>query len=171
MTTNEPRPREYTPEMRAAAAREVARYIVGKQAPDEDAAALADAIVEAGRYDRDGFQLAKTLEGDGWDVDSQWVEYLDAYGARCDDELRREVKAWVKRNDITPTLPHGARVKLRSGETGAVDRTWSHCESEARYAITLDGDLDAGPLPEGKLSRRLVPFESVEALAIAEESR
>ncbi len=99
--SNTPRRPLVTPDMKLAAARELARH---NNWDDTQARDIARAF---NRFD-DGYELAKKLEGSyGWDIGVMEVEALDCMGSEVDKLHREACKAWVKEHNIQPPHPIG----------------------------------------------------------------
>lgn len=58
-----------------------------------------------------GYERAKQLEGfnckGDYDIDADFVDWLDSFDSRYDDILEQNVKQWVKAHDIKPKFSIG----------------------------------------------------------------
>lgn len=152
------RPTRPTEEMKLTAARKVVAEMrkYGHIEENEVEASVSD-IAKHGREYSDGYALAKTLDGRGWDCNLEMAEELDNYGRYLRNEIEAAEKQWAADNNIQPPDLIGKPVKLKSGETGIVDGVYQY--GPAKFTVKIDGDKEAdGP----SQSRRIVNFEDAQ---------
>jgi hypothetical protein len=155
MNSTVPRPK-LDDAMKLAVAKEIAQKIFAGE-PETDIDEAAAQLAKHGRSHSDGYELARALDSHcGWFPNAEMVEELDNFAWLARNELEKAEKDWATTNAIQPPLPDGTRVRLRSGETGVIDRVYEY--GAARYAIILDGDARSAPPTN---SRRIVNFEDV----------
>lgn len=71
----------------------------------------AEDIAKRFRPHMDGYELAKELEHDGYNIRAADVEELDCMSNAVDDLHRAAEKKWVEENNIQPPLPIGTTIK------------------------------------------------------------
>lgn len=112
-----PRPQRYSKEVNAKVAEllwpKVLTWLEGEDADIQD-------LVDAVNFNCDGYAIARELDYDGWDPDSDLVEILDQaehfrYGVLKDLSI-----LWVKENNLQgPAI--GSRVNWPKGPKGATE--------------------------------------------------
>jgi hypothetical protein len=112
-----PRPQRYSKEVNAKVAEllwpKVLTWLEGEDADIQD-------LVDAVNFNCDGYAIARELDHDGWDPDSDLVEILDQaehfrYGVLKDLSI-----LWVKENNLQgPDI--GSRVNWAKGPKGATE--------------------------------------------------
>ncbi len=131
--------------------KEKAAFITAKEAPniDKDAVAdLAKSIFENYTLHDDGYELAKKLERDGWNVDTMFVEAMDYMDMQVWEIHRQKCVSWVSDNNIKPPLPVGA--KLDCGEITGISK-----HNPASYEVKKYGQDDS----ETGHCRRIIRYE------------
>ncbi|WP_422444153.1 hypothetical protein [Endozoicomonas sp. ALB091] len=115
----------------------------------EEKAELANAIVQVYRTYMNGFDLAKALDRNGWDdIDTMFVEDIDAMGFNVDTIHKEVCFAWVKENNIQPPFEIGTTLDI-----GVITGISDHMP--AYFEVKLTGHDDA----KDGYSRRLLKFE------------
>ena len=161
---SEPRPK-LTPEIRLIAARRLVADLLkgGCLGPHDDLEGCAADIAAEGGFWTDGYSLAKSLDDHhGWSPTAEMVDILDSFYGYTHHALEAAEKEWLARNPVEPPLPVGARVKLKSGETGEITGIYEH--GPAKFLVAIDGDKMTGINTSG---RRIVNFEDAELLPAA----
>jgi hypothetical protein len=84
---------------------------------------IADALRSA--WGGDGYEIAKALEHDGWDVDAALVSELD--GGCLEEAYDERVRLWIAEHGITPKLAIGTAVAVleqptAQGEIAGIDQ-------------------------------------------------
>lgn len=126
----------------------------------DDLEALNSQITEAGRFNRDGYDLAKELDRRyGWEITASIVENLDTLSGEIWSLHRKAEKDWADKFDIQPPYEGGTRVKIKSGEKGTITGVSPY--DGAKYHVKIDGDPQAEPPTN---SRRVVNFEDCEEI-------
>lgn len=88
-------------------AEEIARQIKGL-----DVEQLAEDLVANYRSYNDGYELAKDLEREGYEIDVEFVNLLDDFDSRVGAVQREEEKKWVKMVGFEPKFKVGDRVDM-----------------------------------------------------------
>lgn len=98
---------------------------------------------EACRYHRDGYEIARELESNGWSPDEGLVEILGGWSSTLDSAHREAVERWIAECEIKPQLEPGTRVKVKD-QTGIVEGVIQPSEkwnlSRAQYLVRRDTD-------------------------------
>ena len=99
-----------TPEIIAEAAKKVAKSM---GADPRDLAEWAEGIAEAYSNGNrvDGFEIAKVLDAQGWNLDANDVTELNDLHDHVKMAVDRLCKAWVEENDIQPPFEAGTAIK------------------------------------------------------------
>lgn len=81
-------------------------------ADPRDLAEWAEGIAEAYSNGNrvDGFEIAKVLDAQGWNLDANDVTELNDLHDHVKMAVDRLCKAWVEENDIQPPLPVGTEI-------------------------------------------------------------
>ena len=91
---------------------------------------------------RDGYEVAKSLDYDGWCPDSDLVEILDRFGGMLHGACYKAEKEWVKETGVKPKYKLGDVIAGKWGKdvvTGPITRI---NEETAYYTIRRPGDAD-----------------------------
>ncbi len=109
---------------------------------------------------KNGFDLAKDLEWEGWDIDVETVQALDAFDSYVQDQIQIAEKEWLETNNIQPPLKTGTEVKYMHGKMkkGVITGIYKH--RVGCYEIKADGHDDN---KDGKM-RHVVKWEHVEEI-------
>jgi hypothetical protein len=119
---------------------------------------LAD-LIKIASTSSNGYELAKELDDECWNVDSTLVEELDDFSSIIDGFHTEAIKQWVISNNIKPPLTAGTKVRFTYGwhsKTGVIadgDRYFN----EGKYHISRDDEPRSGCFS-------IVEFERVEAV-------
>lgn len=119
--------------------------------PEQFAKDLADSF----SIGDNGFDIAKAMDDRCHSMTADNVEALDNFFYFVQDELEKDVKAWVRDNDIQPPLPIGCTVRLKDRKQGKIMRVYS--AEKATYAVLMAEDykkINAG--------QRILSYEDVE---------
>lgn len=106
-------------------------------------------------YD-DGYQIAKNLESKGYDIDSDFVTFLDLISFDLYKELKEYQKRWVKLKQLKPKFKVGDKLDKTSnifrleGNEFHVNDIY---EESGEYVISYDRNKNGG---------RILPFELVD---------
>jgi hypothetical protein len=127
---------------------------------DDDAGADMLGQVEAAlrsAWHGDGYEIAKALEREGWDVNSELVAEVD--GGCLDEAYDERLQAWITEHGITPNLAIGAEVAVleqpaAQGEVTAID----HARGTNTVCVAAWGHVKKGNGTHG----RVWPWEVVE---------
>lgn len=155
------RPQRLTPEMAMRVACQITTELAKNGLIDaKDIETSTADIAKHGRLHIDGYRLAKDLDRfSNWDCNLEIAEGLDNFSRFADAEISAAEKEWADANAISPHLPIGTRVQLRSGETGIITGIYEY--GAAKFLILIDGDKNArGP----SNSRSVVNFEDAQAI-------
>ncbi len=76
---------------------------------------LVEHLVKHFARHKDGFELAKDLECEGWDITAETVQLLDEFDIQIEDALQDAEKEWIKTNNIQPPLKIGTEVEYMHG--------------------------------------------------------
>lgn len=150
-----PRP-TVTDEMKLAAAMPIAKQIL--TGVNDDVEEGAKDIADNGSIHCDGYELAKALERDGWDIRRDDIDTLDMYSTNLNRELAAAEKTWADVNEIQPPLPIHSRITARNGEEGEITGIYEH--GAASYLVRMDSNTDSD---DASNRRRIIKFE--EAIA------
>lgn len=136
---------------RPKATREIILQVATKTADEIcDSSTAGHDIADAyERFGPDGFDIAKELDSNGWDITASDVEELDGMQFEIDRAVRELEKAWVQENDIQPPLAIGIEI-----EEGVITGVCEHCP--ARYLVK-----ERGCTHEGR--SLLIKFENAKA--------
>ena len=100
-------------------------------------------LVKELRFHDDGFELAKAVERDWWNVDAEVVEILDGLSETADNILREAVKYWVSEFDVMPVFSPGTRVTWKQNGKQVAGVICAHeiqfYYAQAFYKIREDG--------------------------------
>lgn len=112
-----PRPQRYSKEVNAKVAEllwpKVLTWLEGEDADIQD-------LVDAVNFNCDGYAIARELDHDGWDPDSDLVEILDQAEHFRYEVLKDLSILWVKENNLqVPAI--GSRVNWAKGPKGATE--------------------------------------------------
>ncbi|WP_415912495.1 hypothetical protein [Neptuniibacter sp. QD37_11] len=129
-----------TPEMIQTAAKQVANAVKGN----------VDDIVDCYFYSMDGFELGKSLERRGWDVDAEMISELDNMNYFVGTEHEKACRQYFEENNIQP--PFAVGDKIKQGEITGI------CDYSAGKFLVLEPDQ----VPEST-RRLLVNFEDAVA--------
>lgn len=118
---------------------------------------LAD-LIKIASTSSNGYEIAKELENECWNVDSTLVEELDDFSSIIDGIHTEAVKQWVVSNNIKPPLTAGTKVSFTYGwktTTGVIANRDDYL-NEGKYLISRDDETRSGCFS-------IVEFERVEA--------
>lgn len=76
---------------------------------------LVEHLVKHFARHKDGFELAKDLEYEGWDITAETVQLLDEFDIHIGNALQDAEKEWIKTNNIQPPLKIGTEVEYMYG--------------------------------------------------------
>ena len=112
-----PRPQRYSKEVNTKVAEllwpKVLTWLEGEDADIQD-------LVDAVNFNHDGYAIARELDHDGWDPDSNLVEILDQAEHFRYKVLKDLSTLWVKENNLQgPAI--GSRVNWSKGPKGATE--------------------------------------------------
>ncbi len=160
---SEPRPTNVTPEIKLAAAKEVAQNLarVGAISADQIDQS-AEEIAHVANRGMDGYEIAKLLDATKlWDCDMSFLEQLDNFSYLVGEQLQAEQAKWAERNNIKPPYPDGTRVRFPEfhhskdkAKAGVITEVYDR--AIACYLIKEDND--------SRDRQHLVYFEDVEPI-------
>lgn len=129
---------------------------------DREHEELIDNLFDHYQPHKNGFQLAKDLEWEDWDIDAEMVQILDNLDGYVKDQLLKAEKEWVGKHNIQPPLSVGTEVKYRYGhgewKTGEITGICTH--SPGRYLIKPEDQNDE----ECNHMRAVVKWEHVKEI-------
>jgi len=85
---------------------------IARQIKDIDAEALAEDLVEHYRSYQNGYDLAKDLEREGYEIDVEFVNLLDDFDYAVGSAQRDAEKEWVQKVGFTPEFKVGDHVDM-----------------------------------------------------------
>jgi hypothetical protein len=150
-----PRP-TVTDAMKLAAAMPIAKEMLSGMGDSIEAGAKS--IADYGSLHMDGYELAKELEGDGWDITREDVDTLDGFSWNLREELEKAEKEWADGNDIKPPLPIGTRVITPHSGEGEI--TGVHQHGAAMYLVRPDSYTEQD---DANKRRLIIKFEDATA--------
>jgi hypothetical protein len=150
-----PRP-TVTDEMKLSAAMPIARQMLSEVSDSVESGAID--IARNGRLHIDGYELAKALESDGWDISREDIDTLDEFERNLDCELAVAEKEWAELNDIQPPLPIGSRVTTPHSGEGEITGIYQY--GAAKYEVRLDSNSEQD---DACNSRLIIRFEDATA--------
>lgn len=135
---------------------------------DETRAQLAEAIGSS--WHGDGYEIAKALEHNGWDVDTQLVNELD--GGCLEEAFEEVIESWIAECGIAPALAVGTTVtvnpNIAKGREARADGQITDIDiRRGTYTVCVPawGHVKAGLGTHG----RIWPWEEVEGWQNATE--
>lgn len=156
MTTNPttpPRPQRHDPEVKAAAAKALAAYLI-EDCPDTFAPhdeELERDLAKHLRYGIDSYELAQDLESDGWEINGAVVVALEDGTDSCYyNAYNAALLAWVSATSIRPQFNVGQRVCLLKDDPPSEGTITSINEARAEYVVKTPafvarhGDVEGG---------------------------
>lgn len=99
---------------------------------------LVEHLVKHFARHKDGFELAKDLECEGWDITAETVQLLDEFDIHIGNALQDAEKEWIKTNNIQPPL---------ESRKGKVLQEFKTQESAAEYAEKIRNEGKANGKP------------------------
>jgi len=114
---------------------------------------LAAAIASNYTCMKDGFDLGKALDNDGYSIDAQAVEELDTIGMYVSEVHNKHCEQWVKDNDIKPSLALKTLIIVR-GRRGIISGICKH--NPACYEVTPEEPTEREAISR---TRFIIPFE------------
>ncbi len=94
----------------------LANDIINEGWSNSDADTIITDLEDLTKYDS-GFELAKELDGitakGSYDIDTQFIEWLDDYGSYFNDILRENIKTWVNAHNIKPKFNKQKALKIK----------------------------------------------------------
>lgn len=163
------RPTKATPQQLEAYYKQVAEYIIKEGWSDDDFEDVLHDVKRISEHDS-GYEIAKELEGFGskasYDIDTQFIEYLDDFGWRKRDIVEENVKAWVKAHNPKPKYSEGQKLLVQKAlcrhtiPAGKILFVNGFDEAQARYVLNAEKDGNGGTL---------LTYEKVEANCIEAE--
>lgn len=134
------RPTTRTPAVQAAAIeailKDVIEWLGDDYRPAEDAE-LRKQIADAVEFHRDGYEIARELERDGWSPDFALAEILDCYTGILSSAERDALKKWVAETEPKPAFKRGDKVKSKWGGKPVEGVVLSVGHSTAQYGLRL----------------------------------
>lgn len=127
---------------------------------------LEDIIADVSQINKNdsGYEIAKELEGyrkeATYDIDTQFIEFLDDFGYRKDKILEANVKLWVKAHDPQPKFLVGTELiinkQLYRGEyeAGKIIYITGYAKNRALYMFHSDKNHNGGVI---------LPYELIES--------
>lgn len=102
-----------------------------------------------------GYEIAKYLEynGCGYEIETEFIEYLDGLGWEFDSLKRQNVVAWVKATNPKPKFKVGDRLIYKNKEV----LVYGLREETAEYILSDDPKIKGG---------RLIPYEEVDDVCV-----
>lgn len=91
-----------------------------------------------------GYDLAKNLDGAGWDVDPVFVDDMDMMDSYVREAHQKKCYEWVKNENIKPTLMQGTHISTNgiSVLQGVIGGICQHLP--AAYLVKEDGCTSSG---------------------------
>lgn len=127
---------------------------------EDEAPEIAEQLLKALKWERDGYKLAKHLEDHcSWDGDAELVDLLegaDFYGCHRD-----AIKAWIRDNAIAPAFEVGKQVTVKLRGDGDLTGTIRDTTDDGMYTVMIPakGHVESGLGTHGLL----FTWEDVEA--------
>lgn len=106
-------------------------------------------------HDSGGYEIAKHLEcnGCGYEIETEFIEFLDGLGWEFDSLKRQNVVAWVKATNPKPKFKVGDRLIYKNKEV----LIYGLREETAEYILSDDPKVKGG---------RLIPYEEVDDVSV-----
>ncbi|MGX9459477.1 hypothetical protein ACWU37_21335 (plasmid) [Photobacterium damselae subsp. damselae] len=123
--------------------------------PLEEPQELVEAVVKNFCSMDDGYSLAKRLDNDGWDVDSEFVEDMDEVIGSINAELRAAIKLWFEVYKPVPTFEIGAELFSHSCTDNKHYGYITKISEPGVYEVRMAGT----PIDDPHSTRRLIQFE------------
>lgn len=154
LKTTVPRPKRNDPDVILAAARGLApallnwsnqggsSFVAQGEELERTVTELADILKY--RYNDDGYSLAKNLEHNGWDADSELVEIMDEAAYTVRQAWDKACQKWVADNKLKgPAI--GAEVTwLRHPDYGVGKVRSDHADGRSTVAFASQGHVTEG---------------------------
>lgn len=142
----------------------LAQEILDNGWSDSDIDDIISDLSKLSKYDS-GYKLAKRLESfhskADYDIDTEFVEWLDSFCYAFDNAINANVKQWVKAHSIKPNHPKGSKLvvvkqfscspELACGNTIYIN---GYDESRGKYLVNTI---------EGSKSNLVVDYELIES--------
>lgn len=139
---NPPRPK-IDKEIITKAAKVFIKDNIGSLPDDIAAEDLVGHLVKHFADYKNGFELAKDLEWEGWDIDAETVQVLDDFGNYVTKSLHQAEKEWIEQNNIQPPFPENTEVEYMYGRVlrkGVITGIYPH--RAGMYEIRENGHND-----------------------------
>ena len=167
------RPKRNNEEIMSETAKVIAKKVLSWTRQDyfteED---VIDALCKVLPFSDDGYELAKEMEDEGFDADSELVSIMEGASWELDRQHRKAVKQWVKDNDIRPKLKEGdeIHIQVRQRDRTKYDAIIAEVREEtAEYMVAVP---DLGHIKEGLGTHGyILRYEWVEEQLETEEIR
>ena len=91
---------------------------------------LIESIVDNWYEHCDTYDLGKCFEGDGWEVDRNFICDLESVDSCLSGVIREMIKEWGENNDIAQTLPLGTEL-----DCGVIDGVYEY--EPATYQVKM----------------------------------
>jgi hypothetical protein len=160
------RPTKATEAQLQAFYHEIAEEIISEGWAEDDMEAVMHDVVNISSYDS-GYEIAKSLEGfyskGHYDIDTEFIEFLDNFSWRKQDLLEANVRTWVIAHNPQPKFQQGQALMPsnstnRSLPNGKVVYVTGFREDRACYLIHEDKEMKGGIV---------IAYEEVEACCTA----
>lgn len=162
-TFTKDRPLKITDEQKKAFLTQIAREIIKNRYSTDSLEEISEDMFNVVNFNDSGYEIAKDLDNDGqatYDIDSQFIEFLEGLSWRKDDILKGNVKAWVKAHNIRPSYNKGQQLTiniklnhLKTFAAGEVVYINGVQPETATYLVDTDPKKNGGTV---------IPFERVE---------
>jgi hypothetical protein len=146
------RPTQITKEQQENYFKEVAEEIIQNEWSSSSIERIIHDLSEISSSDS-GYEIAKKLEGysskASYEIDTEFIEFLDDFDSNRDDILRENVKDWVKAFNPKPKFDKGQKliVKIplfRSNKKDSIIYVTGFDKGEANYLVHEDKEHGGG---------------------------
>lgn len=145
----------------------LANEIIENGWSEYDAEQIADDLSLLPRHEHNGYKLAKRLESTRlstmYNIDAQFVDWLDCFAYELNDAVRGLVQEWIKAHDIKPKLTVGMKFNVDNNCA-----FWFHPkktdvayitgvdERSARYTVWHEKEHEGGILIEYERLEKII---------------
>lgn len=161
------RPTKITEQQKATYCAEVAKEIKERGWSDSDTESIVNDLLTINPNDN-GYEIAKDLEFDkdaSYDIDSDFVSFLDDFGNGISDILAKNIEEWVAAHKLIPEFSKGQRLLIETSlnlqmKKGGIVFVTGISEKRACYWIDENENRKGGSV---------IPYEKVEKCCLKTE--
>lgn len=133
--------------------KKMAKEILKNKYSESDEKDIVDDLTNLYPFRDSGFEMAKELErwkaNADYEIDSEFIGWLESLESEYDDEVQANVKDWVKAHDVKPKFDLGISLTVeiplyRGNKIGEIVFVTGIKKETAEYYIHQDKDRNGG---------------------------